>query len=285
MKAWQGMTVAGLMCAACQTQASPSAVPTPAVQVVQASPSAVPTPAVRIVQLGTAVAPTAIRPTEPSLLPSPSATGVSTLGYLDFPNESGDAGNVVVLAGATVDITWTSTPPGAERYDFVLTLEDGLSLLLGTDSDPSNGVSIQWFVPENLLATITATAYFADGTIVTSHPSYTIHTGEAPPSHVCTLRSTGVGSVDLFYEPYFESGIYAYVNPGTYHPVLGRSDDGWYQVDAQGAYDMGSGEAASWTGWASTRHYPIGLSGPCADVPFIPVTPSADPFPTFSPGG
>lgn len=277
--------MAGLMCAACQTQVNPSAVPTPTVRVVQVSPSAIPTPTVRDVQVGTAVAPTAIRPTEPSLLPSPSATGGSTLGLLDFPSESGDAGNVVVLAGSTIDITWIHSPPGAERYDFVLTSEDGRSLLLGTDSDPSNGVLIQWFVPENLYATITATAYFADGTIVTSHPSHRIHTGEAPPAHVCTLRSTGVGIVDLFYEPYFESGIYAYINPGTYHPVLGRSDDGWYQVDAQGAYDKGSGGAASGTGWASTRHYSIGLSGPCADVPFIAVTPSTDPFPTFTPGG
>ncbi len=270
MKAWPGVTMAGLlMCAACRAQATPSASPTPTAQ---------------IVEIGTALPPTSTRGTESSLLPSPTATGVPRLGHLDFPYESGDAGNVVVLAGATVEVTWTDAPPGAERYDFFLTPENATSHLLGTDNDPSNGVSIQWIVPENLSATLGATAYFADGSIVASLPSFYVHTGEAAPTHICTLRSTSIGVVDVYNEPYFESGIFAYIAPGTYHPVLGRSEDGWYKVDAQGAYLVVSGRVASGTGWVSTR-YPIGLSGPCEAVPTIPATPSADPFPTFTPGG
>ena len=270
MKAWLVVTMAGvLMCTACQTQPSPSAVPKPTTL---------------IVEVGATLAPAPTRSTEHSPLPIPTTTGVSRLGHLDFPYESADAGNVSVLAGETIEVTWTDAPPGAERYDFFLMAKNSNSFLLGTDKDPSNGVSIQWSVPENLSATLNATAYFTDGSIVTSLPSFNIYTGEAPPTDFCTFRSTSVGVVDLYHEPFLESGTFAYIIPGTYHPVLGRSEDGWYQVDAQGAHEFGSGKAASGTGWVNTR-YPIGLSGPCEAVPEIPVTPSADPFPTFTPSG
>ncbi len=250
----------------------------------EASRSTVPTPTAHIAETRTALSPTPTRGTEPSLLPSPLSTDVPRLGHLDFPYESGDAGNVVVLAGTTVEITWTDAPPGAERYDFFLTPENATSSLLGTDNDPSNGVSIQWIVPENLSATLEAFAYFADGSSITTLPSFYIHTGEAPPADVCTLRSTTIGVVDIYNEPYVESGIFAYIAPGTYHTVLGRSDDGWYKVDAQGAFHLDSGRVASEIGWVSP-HYPNGLSGPCQAVPTVPVTPSANPFPTFTPGG
>lgn len=270
MKAWLGVSIAGvLMCTACQTQPSPSVVPTPTAQ---------------IVEDGTTLAPVPTSRTELSPMPSPTTPGVSRHGNLDFPYESADAGNVSILAGATIEVTWTDAPLGAERYEFTLMAENSNSFLLGTDKDSSNGVSIQWIVPENLSATLSATAYFADGSSVTSLPSFNIYTGEAPPADVCTLRSTSVGVVDLYHEPYLESGTFAYIIPGTYHPVLGSSKDGWYQVDAQGAHELGSGKAASGIGWVHTR-YPIGLSGPCEDVPEIPVTPSVDPFPTFTPSG
>lgn len=270
MRAWPAVTMAAvLVCAACQTEGSPSAVPTPTAQVLD---------------VVTPLPPTPTRGMESSRLPSPTGTGVPRLGYLDFPSESGDAGNVVVLAGSTIEITWTDAPPGAERYEFFLTPENGFSSLLGTDDDPSNGVSIQWIVPEHLSATLEAFAYFADGSSITTLPSFYIYSGEAPPADVCTLRSTTIGVVDIYNEPYPQSGSFAYIAPGTYHTVLARSDDGWYKVDVQGAFHLDSGKVASGTGWVSPRH-PYGLSGPCQAVPTVPVTPSANPFPTFTPGG
>jgi hypothetical protein len=205
----------------------------------------------------------------PSLQPSPYPTRIPAHGELTFPYEAADAGNVAILAGTTIDVTWSDAPPGAERYDFFLKLEEvSAPLLLGTDRDPSNGVSIEWTVPEHLVATLAAIAYFSDGSMFASLPSFAIYSGQAAPADVCTVHARG-GAVDLFRDRSLESEILAYIVPGAYHPVIARTDDGWYRVDPQGAYRLAAGETPSDTAWL-TDQYPIGLSGPCADVPLIP---------------
>jgi hypothetical protein len=167
-------------------------------------------------------------------------------------------------------VTWLDAPFGAQRYDFFLTREgDHTPVLLGTDSDASDGVSIQWLVPEHLSASLTAIAYFTDGSMVTSLPSFALHSGQALPDDVCTIRSTSIGVVDIYRGPSLNSESFAYIIPGTFQPVLGRTPDGWYWIDAMGAYDMQSEEVASGTGWVSDRS-PIGLFGPCADLPVLP---------------
>ena len=208
-------------------------------------------------------------PPMPSLQPSPYPTRIPAIGELTFPYESADAGNVAILAGTTIDVTWRDAPRGAERYDFFLKPEEASApLLLATDRDSSNDVSIEWTVPEHLAATLTAIAFFSDGSMVTSLPSFAIYSGRAPPADVCTVRTSG-GAVDLFRERSLDSENFAYIIPGSYHPVLARTGDGWYRVDARDAYAPADGGTASETGWISDR-YPIGLSGPCADVPLIP---------------
>jgi hypothetical protein len=205
----------------------------------------------------------------PSLQPSPYPTRIPALGELTFPYESADAGNVAILAGTTIDVSWSDAPPGAERYDFFLKLEEASApLLLGTDRDPSDGVSIEWTVPEHLTATLTAIAYFSDGSMFTSLPSFAIYSAQAPPADVCTVHARG-GAVDLFRDRSLDSETFAYIVPGAYYPVLARTGDGWYRVDARGEYGLAAGGTPSETAWISDR-YPIGLSGPCADVPLIP---------------
>ena len=164
---------------------------------------------------------------------------------------------------------WRDAPLGAERYDLLLMQEQASApVLIGTDSDPSNGISIQWTVPEHLAAALRAIAYFADGSVVTSLPSFAVYSGQAPPADVCTIRSTSIGVVDLFREPSLDSENFAYIIPGVFLPVLGKTADGWYLIDAQGSYDLASGGTASGKGWVSER-YALGFSGPCADVPTI----------------
>ena len=201
----------------------------------------------------------------PQTLPSQTPTPI--LGLLDLPYESADAGNAVVLAGTTMVVTWIDSPPGAQRYDFFLTREDDHApVLIATDPDPSDGTSIHWVVPEHLSASLSAIAYFTDGSLISSPPSLALYSGQALPDDVCTIRSTSVGVVDIFRERSLDSENFAYITPGTYQPVLEKTADGWYWIDATGAYDLASGQNASGTGWVTDRS-PIGLFGPCADVP------------------
>jgi hypothetical protein len=102
----------------------------------------------------------------------------------------------------------------------------------------------------------------------TTLPSLAIYSAQAPPADVCTLHARG-GAVDLFRDRSLESEILDYIVPGAYHPVIARTADGWYRVDARGAYGPAAGETPPETAWISDQ-YPIGLSGPCADVPLIP---------------
>ena len=208
-------------------------------------------------------------PLDPSPPPSPAHTRIPAVGELDFPYESADAGNVTILAGTTIVVTWMDAPRGAQRYDFFLTWEEAHTpILLGTDPEPSDGVSIQWIVPEHLSASLSAIAYFADGSMVAPFPSFALYSGQAPPDNVCTIRSRSPGVADLFREHSLDSENFAYITPGTFQPVLGRTSDGWYWIDATGAYDLQTGQVASGMGWVSDRS-PISLFGPCEDVPLM----------------
>src|SRR3990172_7067383 len=69
-------------------------------------------------------------PADPSPQPSPSQTRIPALGQLDFPYESADAGNVTILAGTTIVVTWLDAPSGAQQYDFFFTREEDRTPLL-----------------------------------------------------------------------------------------------------------------------------------------------------------
>ncbi len=71
--------------------------------------------------------------------------------------------------GATVTLSWTSAPTSATRVEFYLTPNGGgTPSLLGTDTNPADGASISWAVPQNVLGTLSATAIQGSGIIKSS---------------------------------------------------------------------------------------------------------------------
>jgi hypothetical protein len=189
-------------------------------------------------------------------------------GILSFPSISGDAGNAVLIAGDEITIVWEEAPPEAERYEFTFEPEDGgTTVLLGEDLDPSDGVSVRWTVPEHLAGDFDAVAHFADGSTISAGWSAMVYSGIAPPVGICVLRSSTVGVVMLFLEPTMESADFAYVYPGEYVEVLGRTADDWYLVDAGMAHIAYPRDPQPATGWASD-HGSL-LHGPCEDLPLI----------------
>ncbi|MDX1435614.1 MAG: hypothetical protein R3335_02305 [Anaerolineales bacterium] len=201
--------------------------------------------------------------------PEASQTPPKPVGQLSFPYEAGDAGNVTILAGNLLEISWIGGPAQAERYDFFLIDADsGEEVLLGADLDASDGISIEWPVPEYQSGALMAVARFSDGSEVQSPVSPTVFSGQQLPEELCTVRSTSAGVVEVYHEPSLESESFAHIHPGTFQHVLAVAAGGWYQIDAEGAYDLRSGEAAGGTGWVSD-HSTIGLAGPCEDLPIV----------------
>lgn len=209
----------------------------------------------------------------PSPEPSLSDARIPTVGQLAFPYEVDDAGNNTVLAGAEIDVDWIDAPPGAQRYDFLLAPEDTqIPFVWATDTDISDGAGGTFLVPEHLSATLSAIAYSAYGAMLASAPSILVHSGQAPPSDVCTLRSPSVGVIDIFQEHSTDSAKIGYLPPGTFLTVLGRTTDDWFWIDAMGAPSLGSEQSTSGMGWI-IAFSPIDLFGAC-DVVGPPIRPS-----------
>ncbi len=197
-----------------------------------------------------------------------SVDGLPKVGYLDFPAESADAGNFMLLAGSPIIISWIDAPAGAARYEFISASQraEGTTTILGTDYDFSDGIAITWTVSERLAADLCAIAYLADGSMMSSSPS-AIYSGEVPPEGVCTARATGIQPLDLFQEPFPDSTEFASLAFGKYAQVLDRTADGWYRVDAQLAVDQ-TGNPTTGAGWVSD-HQNVAFYGPCQEVPVI----------------
>jgi hypothetical protein len=103
----------------------------------------------------------------PTAFPSPTATDEPFYGLIKFPFLNADAGNFQLQTGETITFTWEDAPAGAERYEFVIYPHDGSqSIVLGTDTDPLDGIAIQIMVLPGIAAELRGVAYFADGTFV-----------------------------------------------------------------------------------------------------------------------
>lgn len=95
---------------------------------------------------------------------SPTPTPSLYFGHLEFPFLNADAGNFQLQTGKTITFTWVEPPPDAYYYEYVLSPLDGSAPIpMGIDSDPSDGVSLEWFVVPNLAAELRVSAHYGPG--------------------------------------------------------------------------------------------------------------------------
>jgi hypothetical protein len=154
------------------------------------------------------------------------------VGFIVIPGV-GDAGNFFLDAGSTVMLIWNDPPLDAARYDFALLDASGMPVVIGTDIEPADGVSVQWLVPANLPGyEVGGTAYSAKGEAVYFARGGTVYSHEAPPQNICTLSNNTIGAILVHLEPNPSSQIFADLIPGRYVQVYERTPDGWYRIDA-----------------------------------------------------
>ena len=118
--------------------------------------------------------------------PSNLATSSTTVqeetlyGFIEFPYLHADAGNFQLQTGETITFSWKDAPADAERYDFMLYPLDGSRpIVLGMDTNASDGAAIEWLVLPDLSGELKGLAYYPDGRILPSGISGTIYSG--PP--------------------------------------------------------------------------------------------------------
>ena len=154
----------------------------------------------------------------------------------------------------------------AVRYDFLLSVPSTHeTIVIGTDVDSMDGVSVQWTVPEGVEASMRAAAYYSDGQVVYSEWSGDVYSGKAPPKNICTLASGTIGALEVYDKPNFILPSFAELIPGQYAQVYERTSDGWYRIDASVAV-VRQGSTASKTGWVFDERS-IELFGPCDSIP------------------
>ena len=226
-----------------------------------------PTPGKKLALLGTfflligckAVTPTTALPTLlPTPIPAPVTQTTSTVeviaGY-GFPYVSaslyGDAGNFEIQAGILAQVTWTDAPPAADYYEFTLRLHTDKSILLiGTDTDDTDGISVDWLIPEHTSGELRASAYFADGREVHS-AAIDVYSYKAVPEGACVLRSHTIVPISVYQSPSDTAEIIGVMYPAAIVETVGKNSNGWYKiktddVNAAGAFEQKIGPGTAW---------------------------------------
>jgi hypothetical protein len=112
---------------------------------------------------------------------STPASAETSSGSIEFPYLHADAGNFQLQLGETITFTWKDAPAAAERYDFMLYPLDGSRpIVLGMDTDASDGAAIQWLVVPDISGELKGLAYYPDGRVLSSGISGTIYSGSSP---------------------------------------------------------------------------------------------------------
>ena len=119
----------------------------------------------------------ACAPSTPASISTPDSAE-TTYGFIEFPYLKADAGNFQLQTGETITFAWKDAPADAERYDFMLYPLDGSQpIVLGMDTDASDGAAIQWLVVPNISGELKGIAYYPDGRVLSSSISGTIYSG------------------------------------------------------------------------------------------------------------
>ncbi len=122
----------------------------------------------------------ACAPSNPATTSTPVSEETPS-GSIEFPYLSADAGNFQLQTGETITFTWKDAPANAERYDFMLyPLDGGRPIVLGMDTNASDGAAIEWLVVPDLSGELKGLAYYPDGRVLSSGISGTIYSGSYP---------------------------------------------------------------------------------------------------------
>jgi len=119
----------------------------------------------------------ACAPSTPTAISMPDSAETS-YGFIEFPYLNADAGNFQLQTGETITFAWKDAPADAERYDFMLYPLDGSQpIVLGMDTNASDGAAIEWLVMPDLSGELKGIAYYPDGRVLSSGISGTIYSG------------------------------------------------------------------------------------------------------------
>lgn len=152
----------------------------------------------------------------------------------------GDARNFTLQAGVLSTVSWVDAPPAADSYVFTLILHKNKSLLvIGTDIDETDDISIEWLIPEHTSGELKASAYFTDGREVHSS-GIDVYSYEAVPEGVCILRSTTIVALSVFQQPSDIAEIIGVVYPNSMIEVMGKNSEGWYEIKTNEVYASNS---------------------------------------------
>lgn len=196
-----------------------------------------------------------------------TATLPSTVGHIYLSGGIGDAGYRFVFATSVVTLTWIDPPPTCNQYDFVISDSSSDWTVIGTDLDPSDGISIEWQVPEHIsYASLMGEAFCEESSVIHSLELGNLFSGDAPPEGVCVLISGTMGTPDLYLEPSLSSRPFAFLKQGSFAPVLERTQDGWYRIDTIDSVSWDESQSMPEFGWI-TDIAGIKLFGPCDSVP------------------
>jgi hypothetical protein len=208
---------------------------------------------------------------ESTTMPTATATVEVLTGY-GLPSVSailyGDAGNYDLQAGVLAQVTWPEAPPAADSYQFTLyLLSNNSPLLIGTDTDASDGISVEWLIPENTSGTLQASAHFTDGLEVRSY-TIDVYTDKAVPAGACVVRAHTIALLSVYGEPSDTAEIIGVMHPTSMIEVVAKNSGGWYkiktdEVNAVGGSDQKIGPGIAWLYETSTE-----LFGTCENLPF-----------------
>jgi hypothetical protein len=196
-----------------------------------------------------------------------TATLPSGVGHIYLSGAIGDAGYWFVFATSVVTLTWIDPPSTCNQYDFVISDSSSDWTVIGTDLDPSDGILIEWQVPEHIsYASLMGKALCEESSVIHSLELGILFSGDAPPEGVCVLISGTMGTPDLYLEPSLSSRPFAFLKQGSFAPVLERTQDGWYRIDTIDSVSWDESQSMPEFGWI-TDIAGIKLFGPCDRVP------------------
>lgn len=196
-------------------------------------------------------------------------SGQVTSGIVTIPYLFGDGGIVALQAGVYSPVTWNDPPPNAALY---LLLWDShyspYPALIGLDVDASDGVVVQWKVPERLSGMPFGVALYTDGRIIQSETAWLEYgSGTAPPEGGCTVGYSGMDGANLFGGDHPSTDIYLGDLEG-YAPVLERVTDvqgvEWFRIvlSEETVYTYDERTPLPETGWVRAQY--LRLFGDCA---------------------